>query len=84
MSKTIIERMCSIAEKMRPDEDSSQMAIGRMSLAMTDIRSLAKTLDMSAMQVVILTAIVRRSSRYRTDGRDAADTLRLAYMRIRT
>ena len=78
MSKTIIERMCSIAEKMRPDEDSSQMAIGRMSLAKTDIRSLAKILDMSAMQVVILTAIVRRSSRYRIEGSDVADTLGLA------
>ena len=84
MSKTIIERMCSIAEKMRPDEDSSQMAIGRMSLAMTDIRSLAKTLDMSAMQVVILTAIVRRSSRYRIEGSDVADTLGLDYLKFLT
>jgi len=63
MSKTIIERMCCIAEKMRPEDESSQMSIGRMKQAMTDIRALAKTLDMSAMQVVILSGIVRRSSR---------------------
>ena len=84
MSKTIIERMCCIAEKMRPDDESSQMAIGRMKQAMTDIRALAKTLDMSAMQVVILTAIVRRSSRYRIEGSDVADTLGLDYLKFLT
>ena len=84
MSKTIIERMCCIAEKMRPGDESSQMSIGRMKQAMTDIRALAKTLDMSAMQVVILTAIVRRSSRYRIEGSDVADTLGLDYLKFLT
>ena len=84
MSKTIIERMCCIAEKMRPEDESSQMSIGRMKQAMTDIRALAKTLDMSAMQVVILTAIVRRSSRYRIEGSDVADTLGLDYLKFLT
>ena len=84
MSKTIIERMCSIAEKMRPDEDSKKMALGRMTAAQTDIRALAKTLDMSVMQVVILTAIVKHSSRYLIEGSDVANTLGVDYLKFLT
>lgn len=44
MSKTIIERMCSIAEKMRPEGEKGGMPIINMKNATADIRSLAKTL----------------------------------------
>ena len=84
MSKTIIERMCSIAEKMRPEEGSEQMVIARMKLASADIRALAKALDLSQMQVVLLTAIVRRSSRYRIESKDIADALGLDYLKFLT
>lgn len=40
MSKTIIERMCSIAEKMRPEGEKGGMPI----ITTADIRSLAKAL----------------------------------------
>ena len=84
MSKTIIERMCSIAEKMRPEEGSEQMVIARMKLASADIRALAKALDLSQMQVVLLTAIVRRSSRYRIESKDIAEALGLDYLKFLT
>lgn len=44
MSKTIIERMCSIAEKMRPEGEKGGMPVVNMKNATADIRSLAKAL----------------------------------------
>lgn len=44
MSKTIIERMCSIAEKMRPEGEKGGMPIVNMKNATADIRPLANTL----------------------------------------
>lgn len=44
MSKTIIERMCSIAEKMRPEGEKGGMPIINMKNATADIRSLVKAL----------------------------------------
>ena len=44
MSKTIIERMCRIAEKMRPEGEKSMMPIINMKNATAGIRPLAKTL----------------------------------------
>ena len=84
MSKTIIERMCSIAEKMRPEDNSSQMSIGRMKNASADIRALAKVLEMTPIQVVILTAIVRHSSHYRIEGKEVAEDLGLDYLKFLT
>ena len=80
MSKTIIERMCSIAEKMHPDELSEQMLLGLMPNASEDIDALAETLQMTPLQVVILTAIVQNSSRYRIENNTVADTLGLGYL----
>ena len=68
MSKTIIERMCSIAEKMRPEGEKGGMPIVNMKNATADIRSLAKALELSQLQVVILTAIVQKSARYSVEG----------------
>lgn len=44
MSKTIIEGMCSIADKMRPEDEKGGMPIINMKNATADIRSLAKAL----------------------------------------
>ena len=84
MSKTIIERMCSIADKMRPEDGSEQISIDRMNLALADLRALSKILGLSQNQVVILTAILRRSSRYRIDGKDVSRTLGIDYLKFLT
>lgn len=75
MSKTIIERMCSIAEKMRPEGEKGGMPIINMKNATADIRSLAKALELSQLQVVILTAIVRKSARCCVAGNELAEEL---------
>ena len=84
MSKTIIERMCCISEKMRRKEDGPGMSIDKMGCASTDIRALKKVLDMSSMQVVILTAVIQHSSRYRIDASDIADSLGMEYLKFLT
>ena len=84
MSKTIIERMCSISEKMRQKEDEKEMSVDKMGCAQADIRALKKVLDMSSMQVIILTAVVQRSSRYRINASDIADSLGMEYLRFLT
>ena len=82
MAKTIIERMCSIAQKMRPVENSIQMELGKMPKASADIRALTKLLEISPMQVVILTAIVQRSSHFCVESSDIADMLGLDYLKF--
>lgn len=84
MSKTIIERMCSISEKMRPDADSKEMSLSLMKNAQADISALCKTLEMTPMQVVILTAIVANSSRYRIESSSIASFLGLEYLKFLT
>lgn len=84
MAKTIIERMCSIAQKMSPGNRDFQMGISKMSKAKEDINALAKELDLSPIQIVILTAIVRRSSRLRIESQDLADLLDVDYLKFLT
>ena len=84
MSKTIIERMCTISEKMRPSEDSSVMPMSNSMKARTEIRALCKTLDMTPTQVIIMTAIVKKSSRYHIGGDDIADMLGIEYIKFLT
>ena len=82
--KTIIERMCSISEKMRSPESGSKMDMSCMSRAMADINALSKQLQMTPTQVVILTAIVQKSSRYRIDAEDIAEQLGIEYLKFLT
>ncbi len=82
--KTIIERMCSISEKMRSPESGSKMDMSCMREAMTDINALSKQLQMTPTQVVILTAIVQKSSRYRIDAEDIAEQLGIEYLKFLT
>ncbi len=84
MAKTIIERMCSIAQKMRAEEKSVQMELEKMPKASADIRALTKLLEISPMQVVILTAIVQRSSHFCVESSDIADMLGLDYLKFLT
>ena len=84
MSKTIIERMCSIAEKMRPEDENSGMPIANMKKASADIKALAKTLELTDVQAVILTAIVQKTARYSVSGNDLADELGLEYLKFLT
>ena len=84
MSKTIIERMCCISEKMRRKEDDKEMSVDKMGCALADIRALKKVLEMSSMQVVILTAVVQRSSRYRIEANDIAESLGMEYLKFLT
>ena len=84
MRKTMIERMCSIAEKMRPEDENSGMPIANMKKASADIKALAKTLELTDVQVVILTAIVQKTAHYSVSGNDLADELGLEYLKFLT
>ena len=84
MAKTIIERMCSIAEKMSPGGREFRMGITKMTKATEDINALAKELDLSPIQIVILTAIVRRSFHLKIVCQDLADLLDLDYLKFLT
>ena len=61
MGKTIIERMCSIAEKLKADDERGKMSLANKKKAASDINALAKTLGLNKVQVVILTAIMKKS-----------------------
>ena len=82
MSKTIIDRMQAIARKMNPGEDSENMPIELMGNAMADIKALGKTLGMTPVQVVLLTAIVRCASRYCVESSAIARTLDIDFLQI--
>ncbi len=80
---TIIEKMCRIAEKMQPEEGNSRnMSFSNMEKASEEINALAEELGLNDIQTVILTAIVRRSSRDELDGNDIAFHLGLSYLKF--
>ena len=82
MSKTIIETMSSIREKMR--DKGGDMPMVNMGKAAEDIQSLAERLQMTSVQVVLLTAIIQKSSRWRIDADDIASILDLEYLKFLT
>ena len=80
---TIIEKMCRIAEKMQPEEGNSRnMSFSNMEKASEEIKALAEELGLNDIQTVILTTIVRRSSRDELDGNDIAFHLGLSYLKF--
>ena len=81
MAKTIIECMYKITEKMRDPSNSDQILINPMTAkrAASEIRMLKALLGLETMQVIILTAIVQKSSRYRIDAEDISDFLGMEY-----
>ena len=82
MSKTIIETMSSIREKMR--DEGGDMPMVNMGKATEDIRSLAERLQMTPVQAVLMTAIMAKSSRWRIDADDIASLLDLEYLQFLT
>ena len=86
MSKTIIERMSSINEKMQDKERRGSLCISpeNQRKARTDISSLSKNLGMTPMQVLILTAVLQKSYHYRIDAEDIASYLGMEYLKFLT
>lgn len=76
---TIIDRMFNIREKMR-SELNDTMAMTNMQKASEDIDALGSKLNLTANQVVLLTAIVQKSYRYRIDTDDVANILDMEYL----
>ena len=86
MSKTIIESMYANTEKMRDPENRCSIVVSPATCkkAEPELRFLRKTLGMTTMQVLILTAIVQKSSRYRISGDDIASFLGMDYLKFLT
>ena len=85
MAKTILERMCGICTKMHHDcRDQLVLSPENYKRAATDLRMLGKMLGLSRMQVLFLTAIVEKSSRYRIDGDDVSTFLGMDYLEFLT
>lgn len=84
--KTIIQCMCSITEKMRDPERTGQIIINddNSQKAASELRMLRKSLGMNTMQVLILTAIIQKSSRYRIDGDNISTFLGMEYLQFLT
>ena len=84
--KTIIERMCSVTEKMHNPKNRNGILINSAALkkAEADLRILRKTLSLNTMQVLILTGILQKSSRWRTDGDDLSEFLGMGYLQFLT
>ena len=85
--KTILENMYGITEKMNGNERLAEgITINEAGLkrAATELRALRKALEMSTMQVLILTAIIHKSSRYRIDADDIASFLGMEYLKFLT
>ena len=76
--------MCSIAAKMQTDEGRSGMSIINMENAQGDIQALVETLGLSDIQVVILTAIMWRSSSENISRSEIARTLGINYLQFLT
>ena len=83
MAKTIIQRLCSIAEKMRSGKGGN-MPLSNRDKAAADIRALSKRLGMSPDQVVLFTAILQKASKYRIDAEVVAETLGVDYITLLT
>ena len=86
MSKTIIESMYAITEKMKDPDNRCSIVVSPATCkkAEPELRFLRKTLGMTTMQVLILTAIVQKSSRYRITGDDIASFLGMEYLKFLT
>ena len=82
MGKTIIERMCSIAERLKADDERGNISLANMKKATTDINTLANTLALSKVQVVILTAIMKKSFVENLDRGVLASNLGLSYLQF--
>ena len=85
MSNTIIGHMSCINDKMQnPKGSGLSLSPASIKKAETHIRALKKALGMDTMQVLILTAIIHKSSRYHINGDSVADYLGMDYIKFLT
>ena len=85
MSKTIIERMSAITQKMRANSIGGlELNLKNIQKARADIKALEDTLGLSKMQVLFLTAILQKSCRFRIDGDDISSFLGMEYLQFLT
>lgn len=83
MEKTIIDKMCSIADKMQDEENPRKgMSFDFMEKAASDIEALGKDLNLSPIQTVLLTAIMRKNSSYSITGQALATSLGISYLKF--
>ena len=82
MEMTIIDRMCSIVDKMHDEENPrSGMSLGLMEKAASDIDILGKELGLSPIQTVLLTAITRKNSSSSVSGQALAMSLGISFLK---
>ncbi|MBR4133946.1 MAG: hypothetical protein IKU04_05415 [Bacteroidales bacterium] len=85
MKKTIIDRMLSIVKQMTVEDEKGKknFSLDKWDCAATDIRSLSRTLGLTPMETVLLTAIIEeKSSSYRTNGGEVAEYMGLEYLQF--
>lgn len=82
MEMTIIDRLCSIEEKMHDENAKSAMSFDRIEIAASDINVLEKELGLTPVQVVFLTAIIRKNPESGIAGQSLAHSLGLNYLRF--
>ena len=82
MEITIIDRMCSIVDKMHDEENTrSRMSFDLMEEAASDIDVLGKELGLSPIQTVFLIAIMRKDSLYSISGQTLSMSLGISYLK---
>ncbi|MBE6253099.1 MAG: AAA family ATPase [Bacteroidales bacterium] len=84
MDKTILERMYSVTQKMADPNVSGKILINAASKkkAGIELKALRQELKMTDMQILMLAAILQKSSRYRIDGNDVASFLGMQYLKF--
>ena len=84
MDKTILERMYSVTQKMADPDVSGHILINAASKkkAGIELKALRQELKMTDMQILMLAAILQKSSRYRIDGNDVASFLGMEYLKF--
>ena len=83
MEMTIIDRMCSIEEKMHNEEGPrAGMSFALMENAASDIDVLGKELSLSPIQTVLLTAITLMNTASSVSGQAIARSLDLNYLKF--
>ena len=79
-----MERMYSVTQKMADPDVSGQILINAASKkkACIELKALRQELKMTDMQILMLAAILQKSSRYRIDGKDVASFLGMEYLKF--
>lgn len=80
MGKTLLERMCSITKKMGKDDGEYGITLSKADKAAADIRDVSKRLDLSKMQVLILTAVLHYADHPSIDFGFISDYFGLDYL----